>query len=99
MNGNKLKPKSPNINPFLCQPNLFLDPEGQPNPFNPKSLARKRVDPKKWVRFGRTIAWCVQGWFLRGVGCRVLKLSGRIQTAPPPDLTYVDDVSVIIFFS
>ena len=21
MNGNKLKPKSPNLNPFLCQPN------------------------------------------------------------------------------
>ena len=50
MNGNKLKPKSPNLNPFLCQPDLFLDPEGQPDPFEPENWVQNWVEPKKTGR-------------------------------------------------
>ena len=41
MNGNKLKPKSPNLNHFLCQP----DPIGPKIGLNPKYIASDKDLP------------------------------------------------------
>ena len=46
----KLKPKSPNLNPFYVNPTQldpFLDPEGQPDPFESQNYAQHWVESKK----------------------------------------------------
>ena len=58
MNGNKLKPKSPNLNPFLCQPDpieLVLGSWGPTRPVWTQKLGPK-LDwtQKKRVGFGHT---------------------------------------------
>ena len=41
---------NPNLNPFLCQLDLFLDPEGQSDPLGSKNWAKNWVEPKKTGR-------------------------------------------------
>ena len=51
MKGNKLKPKSLNLNLFNVNPTQLdpsLDPEGQLDPFEPKNWAENWVEPKKF---------------------------------------------------
>ena len=45
MNGNKLKPKSLNLNPFLCKP-YPIGPASQPDLFEPQNWAKNWVEPK-----------------------------------------------------